>query len=138
MSLNTVAQCDARLLQMELEWKINRSGPFPDKIRNTIANIHAALVIREAEASQKIPTPTTTSTPTTTPTTATPAHTKPAALLALTEDDLNTVEKIDTQLARMELQCLQPPLRQPRFNGKKFFTIIENFLSGGNPPKERD
>jgi len=103
MSLNTVAQCDARLLRMELEWKINQSGPFPDKIRNTIANIRAALVIREAEASQKIPTPTTTSTPTTTPTTTTPAHTKPAALLALTEDDLNTVEKIDTQLARMEL-----------------------------------
>ena len=52
-SLNTVAQCDARLLRMEFEWKLTRSGPFPDGIRNTIVNLRAALAIREAETSPK-------------------------------------------------------------------------------------
>jgi len=52
MALNTVAQCDARLLQMENEWKLTRSGSFPDGIRNAIANLRAALAIREAEASE--------------------------------------------------------------------------------------
>jgi hypothetical protein len=37
---------------MELEWKLTRSGPFPNGIRNAIANLRAALVIREAEALQ--------------------------------------------------------------------------------------
>ena len=31
-ALNTVAQCDTRLLQMELEWKLTWSGPFPENI----------------------------------------------------------------------------------------------------------
>jgi len=74
-ALNTVAQCDARLLQMEFEWKLNRSGPFPHGIRNAIANLRAALVIREAEASKEttyetttatIPAPANAATPTTT------------------------------------------------------------------------
>jgi hypothetical protein len=54
MSLNTVAHCDARLLQMECEWKLTRSGPFPEGIRNAIANLRAALVIWEAEAEEAI------------------------------------------------------------------------------------
>jgi hypothetical protein len=62
---------------MEFEWKIKRSGPFPAGIRNTIANLHAALEIREAEASQEttyetttanIPAPANAATPTTTTT----------------------------------------------------------------------
>jgi hypothetical protein len=71
MSLNTVAQCDTRLLQMELDWKLNRSGPFPDRIRNAIANLRAALAIREAEASHKTPAPAYAATPATTSTTTT-------------------------------------------------------------------
>jgi len=70
MSLNTVAQCDTRLLQMELDWKLNRSGPFPDGIQNAIANLRAALVIREAEASQESRAPTGSSTHNTTSVTA--------------------------------------------------------------------
>ena len=61
-ALNTVAQCDTRLLQMEFEWKLNRSGPFPHGIRNAIANLRAALVIREAEASKETTYETTTAT----------------------------------------------------------------------------
>jgi hypothetical protein len=37
---------------MENEWKLTRSGPFPNGIRNAIVNLCAALVIREAEALQ--------------------------------------------------------------------------------------
>jgi len=51
-ALNTVVQCDARLLQMENEWKLTQSGPFPDGIRNAIANLRTALAIQEAEASE--------------------------------------------------------------------------------------
>jgi hypothetical protein len=51
-ALNTVAQCNARLLQMENKWKLTRSGSFPDGIRNAIANLRAVLAIREAEASE--------------------------------------------------------------------------------------
>ena len=72
MSLNTVAQCDIRLLRMELDWKLNRSGPFPEGTRNAIADLRAALVIREAEASQKTPAPANAATPAST---STPANT---------------------------------------------------------------
>ena len=44
---------------------------------------------------------------TTTTTSRTATNKNPAALLALTEEDLNTTEKIDTQLARMELNWAQ-------------------------------
>ena len=37
---------------MQLDWKLTRSGPFPEGIQNAIVNLHAALVIQEAEASQ--------------------------------------------------------------------------------------
>jgi len=39
---------------MECEWKLTRSGPFPEGIRNAIANLRAALAIREAEAEEAI------------------------------------------------------------------------------------
>jgi hypothetical protein len=42
---------------MEFKWKLTQSGPFPDGIRNTIANLRAALVIREAEALQDVEIP---------------------------------------------------------------------------------
>jgi hypothetical protein len=56
---------------MELDWKLTRSGPFPEGIRNSIADLQAALLIREARASQKIPAPAYAATPTTSTTTTT-------------------------------------------------------------------
>jgi hypothetical protein len=44
-ALNTVAQCNTRLLQVENKWILTQSGPFPDGILNTITNLHAVLVI---------------------------------------------------------------------------------------------
>jgi hypothetical protein len=91
MSLNTVAQCDIRLLQMELDWKLTRSGPFPEGIRNAIANLRAVLVIREAKASQKIPASANTATPTIyTPTTT-------AATTADSNNAITTVEQQDNR-----------------------------------------
>jgi hypothetical protein len=89
MSLNTVAQCDNRLLQMELDWKLNRSGPFPDGIRNTISNLCAALAIREAEASHKTPAPVNAATPATSSTTTT------------TTTDLSTTASTETTTVAM-------------------------------------
>jgi hypothetical protein len=48
--LNTVAQLDARLLEMQQTWMQTRSGPFPEGIQTTMMNLSVALVIREAEA----------------------------------------------------------------------------------------
>jgi hypothetical protein len=53
-SLNIVMQCNTRLLHMEREWKLTRSGPFPEGIQNVIENLHAALVIWEVEAEEAI------------------------------------------------------------------------------------
>ena len=53
-ALNTVVQCNMRLLQMENEWKLTRSELFPDGIQNTIVNLRTALVIQEAEALQDV------------------------------------------------------------------------------------
>jgi ribosomal protein L16 Arg81 hydroxylase len=50
LSPNTAAQLDARLLQMERDWSQTRSGPFPEKTRNSMMSLRAALVIREEEA----------------------------------------------------------------------------------------
>jgi hypothetical protein len=135
--LNTVAQCDARLLQMEFEWKLNRSGPFPDGIRTAIANLRAALVIREAEASQQatyetttttvsapadtaaatiyktttatIPAPTNAATPTTT---STPANTAaPAAYgTTTTRERLDRVTDARHVTAQLETDSIEPTL----------------------------
>ena len=48
--LNTVVSCNAHLPQMEQEWAQTRSGPFPERIQNTITSLCVALVMREAEA----------------------------------------------------------------------------------------
>ena len=85
---------------MEFKWKLNQSGPFPEGIRNTIMNLRAALVIREAEASQA---PVNAATPATTTTTLATPNKNPTTLSTWMEEDLNTIEKIDAQLARMEL-----------------------------------
>ena len=88
MSLNTVMQCDIRLLQMELDWKLNRSGPFPEGVQNVIVDLRAALVIREAEASQKIPASAYAATPITSTTTTTTM-------------DLNTTASTETTTVAM-------------------------------------
>jgi len=52
VSANTVEQVDTRLLEMEQHWLQTRSGPFPEKIRNAMTDLRAALVIREEEAAR--------------------------------------------------------------------------------------
>lgn len=49
-SANTVEEVDVRLLEMEQHWVQTRSGPFPEKIRNAMTDLRAALVIREEAA----------------------------------------------------------------------------------------
>ena len=118
--LNTVAQCNTRLLQMEFEWKLNRSGPFPDGIQNTIVNLCAVLVIQEAEALQQttyetttvtIPAPANAATPTTTSTPAAPVSTTPVVTpvptsTAATDPNSNVAVELTEIITQMVLeQC---------------------------------
>ena len=89
---------------MEFEWKLNQLGPFPEGIHNTITNLCTALVIQEADASQA---PANTATPTTTTTTLATPNKNPTTLSTWMEEDLNTIEKIDAQLACMELNWVE-------------------------------
>ena len=47
--MNTVKKVDAELLRMEKNWAETRSGPFPEGIRNAIADLRAALEKPDSE-----------------------------------------------------------------------------------------
>ena len=47
--MNTVEKVDAELLRMEKNWAETRSGPFPEGIRNAMADLRAALEKPDSE-----------------------------------------------------------------------------------------
>jgi hypothetical protein len=48
----TVKKLDARLLEMEQDWALTRSEPFPEGILSTMEDLRQRLLEREAEATQ--------------------------------------------------------------------------------------
>ena len=48
-NMNTVEKIDAQLARMELNWAQTRSGPFPERTRNTIVKLQASLEEQDME-----------------------------------------------------------------------------------------